>query len=290
MSDSSGRVTRTVQWATGHVESVRERIPFVTRTARQIVSVRLLDSSTRLAAQAFLTAIPVLFVIAAFAPSAVREQLLDSSRTAIGLSDGSLAEVRQVYGVNDSTTRDTSGAVGVLVTLVSATACSRALQRVCERSWQLPPAGLRVVAWRWAVWLGVWLTAVLAQGVLRDGFGVGAWLGIPLSYVTSVLLWWWTQHLLLGSRVAWLPLLPGAVLTGIGVVTLSWASHLYMPRVLNRSLAQFGPFGLVFTLLSWLIVLFTVVCAGISVGYVVARERPVARVLRMPEAGPETGA
>ncbi|MFJ8954017.1 YhjD/YihY/BrkB family envelope integrity protein [Streptomyces sp. NPDC102381] len=285
MSDSSGRVTRTVQWASGQVESVRERVPFVTRTARQIVSVRLLDSSTRLAAQAFLTAIPVLFVIAAFAPSAVREQLLDSSRTAIGLSDGSLAEVRQVYGVNDSTTRDTSGAVGVLVTLVSATACSRALQRVCERSWQLPPAGLRLVAWRWAVWLGVWLTAVLAQGVLRDGFGAGAWLGIPLSYVTSVLLWWWTQHLLLGSRVAWLPLLPGAVLTGVGVVTLSWASHLYMPRVLNRSLAQFGAFGLVFTLLSWLIVLFTVVCAGISVGYVVARERPVARVLRTPEAG-----
>lgn len=132
---------------------------------------------------------------------------------------------------------------------------------------------------------GVWTVAILAQGVLRDGFGAGAWLGIVLSYVTSVLLWWWTQHLLLGSRVAWLPLLPGALLTGVGVVALSWAAHLYMPRVLNRSLAQFGPFGLVFTLLSWLIVLFTVVCVGITVGQVVARERAVARLVRTPEAG-----
>ncbi|MEB8344163.1 YhjD/YihY/BrkB family envelope integrity protein [Streptomyces endophyticus] len=285
MSDSSGRVTRTVQWATERVETVRERVPFVTRAVRQLGAVRLLDSSTRLAAQAFLTAIPMLFVVAAFAPSAVRQQLLDSSRTAMGLSGASLDQVKQVYAADDTGTRDTSGVVGVLVTLLSATACSRALQRVCERSWDLPPAGLRLVAWRWLAWLGVWTTAILAQGVLRDGFGAGAWLGLVLSYLTSVLLWWWTQHLLLGSRVAWLPLLPGALLTGAGVVTLSWASHLYMPRVLNRSLAQFGPFGLVFTLLSWLIVLFTVVCVGISVGHVVARERPVARLLRTPEAG-----
>ncbi|MHB9752822.1 YhjD/YihY/BrkB family envelope integrity protein [Streptomyces sp. BYX5S] len=280
MSVSSGRIGRTVQWATDRVGTARERFPFVTRVSQQIVAVSLLDSATRLAAQAFLTAIPVLFVVAAFAPSAVREQLLDSSRTAIGLSDDSLAQLRQVYEADGSGTRETSGVVGVLVTLLSATACSRALQRLCERSWRLPAAGLRLVAWRWLAWLGVWLTAILAQGLLRDGFGAGAWLGLALTYVSSVLLWWWTQHLLLGSRVAWLPLLPGALLTGAGVVTLSWASHLYMPRVLDRSLAQFGPFGLVFSLLSWLIVLFTVVSVGIAVGYVVARERPVARLLR----------
>ncbi|MET8474182.1 YhjD/YihY/BrkB family envelope integrity protein [Streptomyces sp. NPDC006422] len=257
----------------------------MSRVARQIVAVRLLDSATRLAAQAFLTAIPVLFVVAAFAPAVVREQLLESSRTAMGLSGASLAQVKEVYAANDAGTRETSGFVGVVVTLLSATACSRALQRVCERSWGLPSAGVRLVAWRWLAWLGVWVTAILAQGVLRDGFGAGAWLGLALSYGASVLLWWWTQHLLLGSRVTWLPLLPGALLTGAGVVALSWASRLYMPRVLNRSLAQFGPFGLVFSLLSWLIVLFTVVCVGIAVGYVVARERPVARLLRWaPEA------
>lgn len=170
-----------------------------------MVDVSLLDSSTRLAAQAFLTAIPVFIAVAAFAPPSVRGQLIDSATYALGLSGASLDQVRLAFGTSDDPTRETSGTVGILVTLVSATACSRALQRVCERSWHLPPAGLRLIAWRWVVWLLVWLAALVVQGLVRDGFGAGAWLGLPLSCVSSILLWWWTQHLLLGSRVAWLP-------------------------------------------------------------------------------------
>ncbi|WP_353943496.1 YhjD/YihY/BrkB family envelope integrity protein [Streptomyces sp. HUAS MG91] len=286
MSDTS-TVGRATAWAAARAKEIREEFPFVTRLTRQLVAVNLLDSATRLAAQTFLTAIPILFVVAAFAPDAVREQMLESARGALGLSGDSLDQVRQVYGDGgtDSAVRDTSGVVGALVMLASATACSRALQRVCERAWGLPSAGLKLIAWRWVAWLCVWLAVVILQNLLRGGFGAGPWLGLPLSYAASVLLWWWTQHLLLGGRVPWLPLLPGALLTGVGVVSLSWASRLYMPRTLDRSLAEFGPFGLVFSLLSWLIVLFTVVCVGISAGCVIARERPVARRLRTPPAG-----
>jgi membrane protein len=268
----TGKLTRVVRWGAGRAAELRERLPFITSLTRQMVDVSLLDSSTRLAAQAFLTAIPVFIAVAAFAPPSVRDQLIDSATYALGLSGASLDQVQMAFGTTDDPTRETSGTVGVLVTLVSATACSRALQRVCERSWHLPPAGLRLIAWRWVVWLLVWLAA-------------GAWLGLPLSCASSILLWWWTQHLLLGSRVAWLPLLPGAVLTGIGAVVLAWASRFYMPRTLNRSLAAFGPLGMVFTVLSWLIVLFTVVCVGIATGYVLAHERPLARRLGTPPPG-----
>ncbi|MFD8572395.1 YhjD/YihY/BrkB family envelope integrity protein [Streptomyces sp. NPDC057694] len=288
MSSDTSTVGRATAWASARVKGLQEEFPFVTRLAQQLIAVNLLDSATRLAAQTFLTAIPILFVVAAFAPAGVREEMLESARASLGLDGDSLAQVRQVYGSGgsgDSAVRDTSGVVGALVMLASATACSRALQRVCERSWGLPPAGLKLIAWRWVAWLCVWLVVVILQNVLRGGFGAGLWLGVPLSYVASVLLWWWTQHLLLGGRVPWLPLLPGALLTGVGVVSLSWASQLYMPITLNRSLAEFGPFGLVFSLLSWLIVLFTVVCVGISAGCVIARERPVARRLRTPPAG-----
>jgi membrane protein len=281
----TGKLTRVVRWGAGRAAELRERLPFITSLTRQMVDVSLLDSSTRLAAQAFLTAIPVFIAVAAFAPPSVRDQLIDSATYALGLSGASLDQVQMAFGTTDDPTRETSGTVGVLVTLVSATACSRALQRVCERSWHLPPAGLRLIAWRWVVWLLVWLAALVVQGLVRDGFGAGAWLGLPLSCVSSILLWWWTQHLLLGSRVAWLPLLPGAVLTGIGAVVLAWASRFYMPRTLNRSLAAFGPLGMVFTVLSWLIVLFTVVCVGIATGYVLAHERPLARRLGTPPPG-----
>ncbi|MFD3564677.1 YhjD/YihY/BrkB family envelope integrity protein [Streptomyces sp. NPDC058686] len=288
MRDDSGRggltgtLAKVTRWGAARAGALRERVPFITRLTRQMVDVSLLDSSTRLAAQAFLTAVPVLFVVAAFAPSAVRDRLVESATYALGLSGAALSQVQQVFAAPDDTTRDTSGAVGVLVTLLSATSCSRALQRVCERSWHVPPAGLRLIAWRWLVWLLVWLAALVVQGLLRDGFGLGRWLGLLLSFVSSTLLWWWTQHLLLGSRVGWLPLLPGAVLTGTGVVALAWASRFYLPRTLNRSVDEFGPLGLVFTLLSWLIALFTVVCVGIATGYVLAHEPPLARRLGTP--------
>ncbi|MEU6661561.1 YhjD/YihY/BrkB family envelope integrity protein [Streptomyces sp. NPDC046821] len=281
----AGGLRAVRRWGAARGADLREWLPFAARMTRQMVDVSLLDSSTRLAAQGFLTAIPLLFAFAAFAPSFVRDELVSSATYVLGLSGAAVDQLKNVTGTTDQAAREASGTVGVFVTLLSATAFSRALQRVCERSWHLPPAGLRIVAWRWVVWLLVWLAALVVQGLLRDGFGAGGWLGLPLSFAASTLLWWWTQHLLLGSRVPWLPLLPGALLTGIGVVALAWASRFYMPRTLDRSLAAFGPLGVVFTLLSWLIVLFTVVCVGIAAGYVLAHEERLARRLGTPPPG-----
>ncbi|MFE5687894.1 YhjD/YihY/BrkB family envelope integrity protein [Streptomyces sp. NPDC056512] len=278
----TGTLAKVTRWGTARAGELRERLPFVTHLTRQMVDVSLLDSSTRLAAQAFLTAFPVLFIVAAFAPTSVRDRLIESATYAVGLSGPALDQVRQVFGAPDDTTRESTGSVGIVITLLSATSCSRALQRVCERSWHVSPAGLRLIAWRWLVWLLVWLCALMVQGLLSDGFGLGLWLGLPLSLASSTLLWWWTQHMLLGGRVPWLPLLPGALLTGMGVVVLAWASRFYMPVTLNRSVAEFGPLGLVFTLLSWLIVLFTVVCVGIATGYVLAHEPLLVRRLGTP--------
>ncbi|GAA1364419.1 YihY/virulence factor BrkB family protein [Streptomyces beijiangensis] len=266
------------------ITALWNRMPFVGRVASQLTAVNIFDCATRLAAQAFLSAIPVLFVIGAFAPQAVRDQLVNSLRSVMGLGGATLDQVQGVLTADSGQIKDTSGSVGVLVTLMSATACSRALQRVCERSWHLRAAGLRLVMWRWVVWLVVLLAALIAQGALHDGFGVGVWLGLPLSLVASVLLWWWTQHLLLGARLPWLPLLPGALITGIAVVALSWGSRLYVPHTLQRSVDQFGPLGAVFTLLSWLIVFFACITVGIAFGYVVAHEQPFDRWLRTSEA------
>ncbi|MEV6795753.1 YhjD/YihY/BrkB family envelope integrity protein [Streptomyces sp. NPDC051320] len=269
---------------TSAVRAFRRRTPLAGRVAGQLAAVNIFDSATRLAAQAFLSAVPVLFVIGAFAPQYVRDQLVSSLHAVMGLNDSSLDEVQRVLSAEDGETKDASGIVGALVTVLSATACSRALQRVCERSWHVPAAGLRLIAWRWVVWLVVWLVALLAQGAVHTGPFAGPWVGVPLSLVVSLLLWWWTQWLLLGGRVTWLPLLPGAALTAVAVVGLTWGSRLYVPRTLQRSVDRFGPLGAVFTTFSWLIALFTCVTVGIALGYVLAREEPLARWLRMRAA------
>ncbi|MFJ7905464.1 ribonuclease BN [Kitasatospora sp. NPDC096204] len=293
MAQQPGQPRRTdwirgrTAWLKGRTATLRDA-PFPRRLAAQLIHIHVLDTATRLAAQTFLTAIPVLFVLAAFMPRVVRNSVSDSLRTVLGLQGASLDEITGALNPSGAeSTTDTFGGVGILVTLLAATTCSRILQRLCERSWHLPHLAGRLAAWRWLAWLLMWLTALILQGQIRSGLGTGAAIGAVLYLITATLLWWWTQHLLLGGRIPWPPLLPGAVLTAAALTVLAWASRLYVPRSLNRSITQFGPLGLVFTLLSWLIVVFTAVTLCIGIGYVVASQGRLARLLGTPTPNPE---
>ncbi|WP_370374103.1 YhjD/YihY/BrkB family envelope integrity protein [Catenulispora sp. GP43] len=263
-------------------------IPFVGRLVVQLVHVNVLDTATRLAAQTFLTGIPVLFVLAAFAPATVRDNLVDSLRSILGLGSRSLAEVTDTLHGGHEPDGEAIGGIGVVITLLSATACSRVLQRLCERSWHMPPAAARLAAWRWVAWLVVWLAVLVFQGKVRAGFGVGQGLGLPMALVTACLMWWWTQYLLLAGRLPWRPLLPGAVLTGAAMTALAGAAKIYVPNSLDRSISQFGPLGLVFTVFSWLIVLFTAATVCVATGFVIAHEPTMARLLKTPPAPDQT--
>lgn len=263
-------------------------VPLVGRALGQLVRVNVLDSASRLAAQAFLTALPALLVVAVIAPAAVRNGLRDSLGEQLGLRGAAQDQVRQLMAAPHDAETQTFGAFGALVTLLSATALSRAMQRVCERCWELPRSPTRIAAWRWLAWLAVWLVYLVYQGPISKGFGLGRWLGVPLIFVVSGLLWWWTQHLLLGGRVRWQPLLPGAAFCGASVAVLGIGAQVYLPRAMAHSISQFGPYGVVFTLLSWLIVIFAAVTLSIALGRVVAEEPAMAQVLGPPAAGART--
>jgi membrane protein len=239
------------------------------RLLPRLAALNLVEGAMRLAAQAFLAALPLLMTVAAFAPSGMKHLLAESLGSVLGVHGETLDEVRRTYAA-DRATRQSVGALGALLTLASATAFSRALQAVCERCWHLPRAPMRAAAWRWLIWLVVWLAFMFVQAPLRRGFGIGPALGLALSLAGSVLLWWWSQHLLLSARIGWLSLLPGAVLAGAGTLTLSWAGHLLLSDAMRRSLDEFGPLGPVFTLLSWLISVFVVAIAGMALGEAVA--------------------
>lgn len=272
-------------WARSAQELPR-RMPVVRRMLGRLISVHWMEASARLAAQTFLAALPLLIVLAAFGPKAVKNVLTDSVQALLG-QDAPVGDIKKTFGAQ-GVTKDAYGAVGIVVVLISATAVSRALQSVCERCWDMPKAGARMAAWRWLAWLLGWLAAMLFQAPLRHGFGGGTWLGVLLSLVTAVLLWWWTQHLLLGARIGWMPLLPGAVLAGVGMVTFVYVSGLFMPATMRRSIAQFGSLGYVFTLLSWLIGGCCVIVAGVALGQVTAVSGPFPRWLGTPGAGEES--
>ncbi|MEU0674032.1 YhjD/YihY/BrkB family envelope integrity protein [Streptomyces sp. NPDC006172] len=248
------------------------RLPVITRLVDRMATVNIFDSATRLAAQCFLTAVPLLFVLGAYAPTAVQEQLVASVSDAFGLTGEAKAQLEHAFQPPDDELQQATGIIGGLMVLISATAVSRAMQRLCRRAWAIPRSEARVAPWRWLAWIVLWVGFLLVQGPLRDGFGLGMWLGIPLSLLTQTALWWWTQHLLMGAVVPWAPLLPGAVITAVSVTALSLTAQVYMPRALNRALADYGSAGSVFVLLSWLIVVCVAITIGVTTGAVLSRE------------------
>ncbi|MFF4055933.1 YhjD/YihY/BrkB family envelope integrity protein [Streptomyces sp. NPDC001668] len=268
MTRDSAR-TRTTRRARAAQVAGSVRSSALGRFLPRLAALNVVEGAMRLAAQAFLAGLPLLMTVAAFAPAGVQDLLADSLRSVLGVRGDTLDEVRRTFYA-DGTTRDSVGAVGVLVALASATAFSRALQAVCERCWRLPRAPLRAAVWRWPLWLVLWLVFLLAQAPLREGFGAGPAVGLTMSLLSATLLWWWTPYLLLGGRIGWRSLLPGAVLAGTGTVALSGAARLVLPLAMERSLDEFGPLGPVFTFLSWLIGVFLVAVCGLALGESIA--------------------
>ncbi|KUF18255.1 MULTISPECIES: YhjD/YihY/BrkB family envelope integrity protein [Streptomyces] len=256
--------------------TVRPARSLASRVVKELVRVNILDTATRLAAQAFLAALPMLIAVASLCPRPVRRELLRSLRSTFAAGGPLRAPVDEMYAGTQRTPYSW-GAASVLVALLSATAFTRALQRLCERSWQLPRADVRAMVWRWACWLVVWVAVLVLRGALHTAFGAGPAVGVALEVTAAVLLWWWSQHLLLAGRVPWLPLLPGALLTGAGVAVYSGVSAVWLPRALEHGVERYGPLGAVFALLSWLIVFFVVVVLGTVVGSVLAHEESVRR-------------
>ncbi|MEV7831256.1 hypothetical protein AB0P12_11600 [Streptomyces subrutilus] len=124
-----------------------QRFPVVSEPTGRLPSTNLLDGATRLASQAFPASVPLLFAVAAFAPQGVRDQMRDSLGTVFGLTGQAEGELHELLeSPTGKSPRQTSGSIGLLMALISATSFSRAMSRVCERAWLLPRSGTRIAA------------------------------------------------------------------------------------------------------------------------------------------------
>lgn len=89
---------------------------------------------------------------------------------------------------------------------------------------------------------------------------------VALTVFFGVLFFWWGQHFLLGERVPWPALLPGAVATMAGLVGLRGFSYVvFSPLIVNNAIS-YGTVGTVLVVQSWLIGVGFVVFGGALVG------------------------
>lgn len=257
-------------------ERTRERLDSTAagRIQRRIVEIDLMHQAMILAALTLMLLIPLLISLWAVLPLGRPDGALPGFAHRLGLTDAATRDLQQLFPSEDRVRGDTTW-LGVVVTLFSAFTWPVALQRGYELAWRLPTLGLRGL-WRPLVWL-LGFIALLGIVTLTNRW-VSGWVGVLLYAVPASVLvttWaWWSQHLLLGGRIGWRALFPGAVVIGIGLVGLRLFSDAFLSEAITTHYARYGPLGIVFMLLSWFIAFSVILLGGVALGVELHEHRP----------------
>ena len=247
-----GRAARARRLAARTAERLETTV--IGRWWSRLLEVEFVDRSVALAAKAFVSLFPLLIVISALTPDRVRQEILQTLADRLGVDGQSRQAVSQAFASPDAT-RAATGLIGVLLTVAFAVSFTTALQRLYLRRGDAPPAGdcgTRVAA---SIWVA---GAVRAAGhpvgsAFRSAPGsTGPALTWLLGVVGTSALWWWTAHLMLRGEVRWRPLLPTAIVTGVGSALYTMASSVWMPARVSNDFAQFGTFGIALSFVTWL--------------------------------------
>jgi membrane protein len=238
--------------------------------AERLVEVELFDRAVAIASQAFVALVPFMVVAAAVLPLGDRGDYADSIVRRFDLHGSSADAVETVFA-KPAEVQSTLSAIGVFVLVISALSFCRALQRLYEKSWRLAPRGVRHTGSHllWLLLAAAYATvASTLNTAAADSLGPGGRIAVAL--VLSLVLWLWTPYILLGRRIPRRSLRATAVLTATGLVGLSLASIVYMPRTIASSAERFGPIGIAIALVSWLISAGFVLVVAAAFGAVLA--------------------
>ncbi|MDQ1023240.1 membrane protein [Streptomyces umbrinus] len=237
-----------------------------THVWRRGKEVELMHRAMGFAALGLVTLAPLLIVVAAALP--IQERgfalwIVDG----MGLSGRPADAVQDVFAAPGKVLSTTSVLSVVLLALFGVTFAG-SVQTGYEKVWDLP-AGRWHTVWRRVVWL-VALTAylfaeaqsvaVLGSGTLRSSGRIG------LSALLGWLFFWWGQRFLLGGRIPWRALLPGAIATVVGLGGLRLFSSLVFSPLIVSNAVSYGSVGTVLIVTSWLIGVGFVVFGGALLG------------------------
>ncbi len=228
-----------------------------------------IERSLALGSKLFTAVVPLAILLSSVVSSreAVGARLVD----AWGLTGPGADAVRQLFEVPSGYAGSTINVVGVLVLLYSVLSFARALQRMYEEAWRLPPLQTRGLPWSalWIVSFAVYfsLSAPLSRLLRDNGFHVSA---LVVSLACGAALWMVTPAILLGWRIAPRQLIPGGIVTAVLLVAFNLGSHVYLPHSASANVQRYGLVGVTFTVLSWLFAFSLLLVASAAWGAVIS--------------------
>ena len=269
------RIRALIAWGEARYDAIRgwvERTIFW-RIWERLLENEFVDRSVALAAKAFVSFFPALVVVAAFAPTSVRESIISTLAHRLGLSGDGLQTVKSSFASSNDVRRAT-GILGLLLTFFYVNSFTTALRRVFTRAWRRPPAGAisgYAIGATWLLGIAAYFALlggfrrVLSSGPETVGFGV-------VALAASVGLWWLTAWVMLHRQVRWRPLFASAVIIAVSLSAYAISANVWMTRVVESNQKQFGYFGVTLALVTWLSGAGTIILVGACAGPVLAED------------------
>jgi membrane protein len=254
------------------------------RVWERMLENEFIDRSVALASKAFVSFFPTIIVLAAFAPSSVRDSIYETLARRVGFQGSSLDTFRTAFRSSDDIRRAT-GILGLAFTFFYINSFTTALSRVYMKAWRRPKPR-RVTAYAigvtWLVGIMVYfvligaLRAILGRGPETAAFAV-------LAMIGAVGLWWITPWLMLQRQVRLRVLVTTAIITGVAQTFYGASASIWMPRTLENNQEQFGFFGVALSLVTWLSGAAIIIVVGACAGPVIAEDRGIlGRLVRGP--------
>jgi membrane protein len=156
---------------------------------------------------------------------------------------------------------------GLIFSFAGVVAVVASLQVLYERAFDQDPRGWRDFP-RYVIWAVVLFAILTAEGSI-DGperAAGGTVLQALLTFVIVTIFFLWTMHFLLAGRVQWRHLVRPALVTALLWVAFGFFSSVYFSTTIVDDSKTYGTIGVVFTFLTWFIIIGYVLTLGAAVG------------------------
>jgi len=230
----------------------------------QLRALHFFDWTTIFGAELLWSALPFIIVLSSLANRRIDDDL---SRH-LGLNSRGTHIVETLFR-NTPSHAAVPIVTGLLFSFAGIVAVVASLQVVYERLFGQEHRGWRDLP-RYVVWVVVVLGLLAAEGIIDhpERRAAGPVVQALLTFVIATIFFFWTMHFLLDGRVPWRRFVRPALVTALFWVALAVFSSLFFSTTVIDDSKTYGTIGVVFTFLTWFILIGSVIVLGAACGAV----------------------
>jgi uncharacterized BrkB/YihY/UPF0761 family membrane protein len=242
------------------------RPEFVLRVVNRFQKMAGFDRSIALASSALTATIPLAIITSAASSQLGGKDTADRIIDRYDLSGGGAEAVRDVFSPPSGTSTSV-GIIGFLFLMVAVLSFTRAVQRLFEQTWELPPLSVRNTfnGLLWIVGLTVYigLSGFLHASLGRSRLELTATLlDVPLA----ALFLGWSGWVLSAKRIKRDALIPFALVGSAALAVYSVGAAVYVPHLFSTYATRYGVIGAVFAMISALFSVMVAVVGSAAAG------------------------